>query len=283
MKLGLALRVMGQASTREILRECAVAADEAGIDDLWVADHIAIPPDDAEGSGGRYLDPLSALAWLAGSTRAIGLGTGVLILPYRPPLPTAKAIATVQELSGGRLRLGVGIGWMEPEFRALGVERRRRGRIADETLEFLRRCFAADRVDANGQPFLFLPRPAPPPIFVGGAPPHAFARATRYGDGWMPMGSDPSKLAPHIAELRRRFDAAGRSSPEVVVLTRLQLDDPAGAAAQLAALREIGVTRVVHGSRYAEAREFRADVDALAGLRTALPGQATVHDHGLDV
>ena len=107
MKLGLALRVMGPASTREILHECAVAADEAGIDDLWVADHIAIPPDDAEGSGGRYLDPLSALAWLAGSTRAIGLGTGVLILPYRPPLPTAKAIATVQELSGGRLRKSI--------------------------------------------------------------------------------------------------------------------------------------------------------------------------------
>ena len=268
MKLGLALRVMGPQSTREILLECAQAADEAGIDDLWVADHIAIPPDDAEGSGGRYLDVLATLGWLAGSTRAIGLGTGVLILPYRPPLPTAKVVATVQELSGGRLRLGVGIGWMEPEFRALGVERRRRGRIADETLAFLERCFAADLVDANGQPFLFLPRPSPPPVFVGGAPPHALARAARYGDGWMPMGSDAAALAPHTAELRRRFEEAGKGAPEVVVLTRLPLGEPSRAAERIAALAEIGVTRVVHGARYAAAREFRSDVEALAALGT---------------
>ena len=92
----------------------------------------------------------------------------MLILPYRPALPTAKAIATVQELSGGRLRLGVGVGWMEAEFRALGVPRARRGRDTDETLAFLKRCFEADVVRANEQDFLFLPRPPRPPIYVGG-------------------------------------------------------------------------------------------------------------------
>src|SRR5712692_11981081 len=112
MKLGLYLRNMGPQSTRTVLLECARAAEAAGVDDLWVADHIAIPPDNAEGSGGRYLDPLATLAFLAGVTARIGLGTGVLVLPYRPPLATAKWLATIQELSGGRLRLGYCLGWM---------------------------------------------------------------------------------------------------------------------------------------------------------------------------
>ena len=166
MQLGVAIRSMGPQSRPETFLACARAAEAAGLADLWIQDHLAIPPDDAEGSGGRYLDPLTALAWLAGQTERIGLGTGVLILPYRPPLPTAKAVATLQELSGGRLRLGVGVGWMKPEFRALGVARESRGRATDETLAFLRSCFESDTVEAHGQEFLFLPRPKRPPIFV---------------------------------------------------------------------------------------------------------------------
>src|SRR5690554_5404902 len=164
MKAGIYLRNMGPQSERSMLLACAQAAEDAGLDDLFVADHIAIPPDDAEGSGGRYLDPLATLAFLAGATRRIGLGTGVLVLPYRPPLATAKWVATIQELSGGRLRLGVGAGWMAAEFRAVGVPRERRGRITDATLAFLRECFARDEVERNGQRFLFLPRPERPPI-----------------------------------------------------------------------------------------------------------------------
>jgi len=99
-------------------------------------------PDAAEGSDGRDLDPLATLAFLAGATQRIGLGTAVLILPYRPALRTAKWIATIQELSGGRLRLGVGVGWMRAEFRAAGVDRARRGGIADETLAVLHECIA---------------------------------------------------------------------------------------------------------------------------------------------
>ncbi len=267
MRLGIVVRVMGPQSAPGVLLECARTAEAAGLDDLFVADHVAIPPDDAEGSQGRYLDPLATLAWLAGSTRRIGLGTGVLILPYRAPLPTAKAIATVQELSGGRLVLGVGAGWMEPEFKALGVDRRRRGRITDETLTFLGRCFAGDVVESNGQPFLFRPRPARPPILVGGAAPHALVRAARFGDGWMPMGSDPAKLAPHLATLRRLFAEAGKPAPELAVMGGLHLADPPRAADELAALAALGATRVVFGGRYADAREFATQAEALAKLR----------------
>lgn len=265
MRIGLYLRNMGPQSTRQTLLDCALAAEGAGIDDLWVADHIAIPPDQAEGSEGRYLDPLATLAFLSGVTKRIGLGTGVLVLPYRSALPTSKWVATIQELCGGRLRLGIGAGWMEPEFRALGVVRARRGAITDATLDLLHRCFAADTVEENGQSFLFRPRPTRPPILVGGTGPHALARAVRFGDGWMPMGADPAKLAPQIRELRQRFEDAGKPAPEVVALASLPLDDHDAAVRRTAALAAAGVTSVVQSWRYGDAREFAGVAEMLAG------------------
>ena len=267
MRLGVVLRTMGEQATRETLLGSARAAEEAGLDEVWVVDHVAIPPDDSEGSGGRYLDPLTALAWLAGATERIGLGTAVLVVPYRPALPTAKAIATLQELSGGRLALGVGVGWMAPEFRALGVPRAQRARITDETLAQWRAWFADDFAEANGQPFLFRPRPPRPPFFVGGQPPHALERAVRLGDGWLPMGADPDKLRPHASRLRALAREHGRAPLEIVALGALPLDDPPRAREQLAALAEIGVTRVAHGGRYTDAAELRARAGQLAALR----------------
>src|SRR5262249_59800012 len=133
--------------------------------------------------------------------------------PYGPPLPRAKAVATVQELSGARLRLGVGVGWMQAEFRALGVDAARRGRIADETLAFLEHCFAGDVVRANGQDFLFLPRPPRPPLYVGGRRQPALRRAVRFADGWMPMPGAPPQLAPAIARLAELAAGAGPRAP----------------------------------------------------------------------
>lgn len=276
MQIGVVIRNMGPQSTRETLVSCARAVDEAPvIADLWVVDHVAIPPDDAEGSDGRYLDPLATLAFLAGVTTRVGLATGVLVLPYRPALPTAKWIATVQELSAERLLLGVGVGWMEPEFRALGVERRRRGALTDETLEFLDRCFAADVVEANGQPFLFRPRPKRPPLFVGGSPPHAFRRALGHGGGWLPMGLAPDRLRPQVDALHEQAAAAGVAPPPVAVMTALPLDDVPAATDLLHRYADAGATRVIHGARYADAAEFHARlnrlVEAAASVSAAPP------------
>jgi alkanesulfonate monooxygenase SsuD/methylene tetrahydromethanopterin reductase-like flavin-dependent oxidoreductase (luciferase family) len=222
MRLGLALRTMGAASRPAVLLECARAAEACGVDDLWVADHVAIPPDDAEGSDGRYLDPLATLAWLAAATERVGLGTGVLVLPYRPP----------------------------------------------EALDFLARCFADDVVEANGQPFLFRPRPPRPPVLVGGAAAVAHRRAVRAGaDGWMPIGADPAALRPQVARLQALAAAAGRGPLEVVCMTRLPLEDPAAARERAAAFAEAGATRLVHGFRYAEAAEFARAAESLAALR----------------
>jgi probable F420-dependent oxidoreductase len=266
MRLGVVVRNMGPASTAATLLECARAAEDAGFADVWVTDHVAIPPDDAEGSDGRYLDPLATLAFLAGATQRIGLGTGVLVLPYRPVLPTAKAVATVQELSGGRLRLGVGAGWMEAEFRALEVDRRRRGALTDDALAFLRGCFERDEVERGGQRFLFRPRPVRPPLYVGGAPPHALHRAVRYGDGWMPMGGRRERLEPAIRELRELADAAGRPPLEVVAMAGLP-DEPAAARDRVRELEEIGVTHLVCGlGRYGDAAGFRRGIEPWAEL-----------------
>src|SRR2546422_7829099 len=106
-------------------------------------------------STGRTLDPLATLAFLAAATRRVGLGTAVLNLPFRPALLTAKWVATLQDLSGGRVRLGIGTGWMEAEFRALGLEPQRRGALTDEALAVLHRCFQSDVVEVNGQLLLF--------------------------------------------------------------------------------------------------------------------------------
>src|SRR5579871_2135157 len=112
MKFAVAIRNMGAQSTMPTIKACALAAERLGYDALFVSDHLCIPPDQTEGSGGRYLDVLATLAFLAGTTARIRLGISVLVLPYRPAVYTAKLVATIQELSGERMILGVGSGWM---------------------------------------------------------------------------------------------------------------------------------------------------------------------------
>ena len=263
MKLGLYLRNMGPQSTRETLVECAQHAEAAGIDDLWVADHIAIPPDQSEGSGGRYLDPLATLAYLSGITSRINIGPGVLVLPYRPALATAKWVATIQELSGGRLLFGAGVGWMDSEFRIVGEKRSRRGRVTDEMLAYLLQCFAGDEMEANGERFLFLPRPQRPPIYIGGAPEYALDRVVRFGEGWMPMRIEPENLKPHVDSLCEQMRAAGKEAPQVAPMVSLNLDEPSASADKLNAFSQAGATRMVYAWRYADAKEFMQAVDIL--------------------
>ena len=268
MKIGVTLRNMGVQSSAELMLAAAQAAEAAEMESVWVTDHIAIPPDDAEGSGGRYLDPLISLSVLAGVTSRIRLGTGVLILPYRPPLPTAKQIASLQELSGERLLLGVGIGWMDPEFRALGVDRHQRGRRSDETLSFINRCFAdpEDLAEANGQPFLFRPNPTPPPVYVGGRAPHALQRALRHGAGWLPMAADPGRLARDMAEFRRLAEASGGKPGPVTLMAPLPLAQPEEAASLLERYAELGVERFVCALRYDTLAEYQRALERLQGL-----------------
>ena len=267
MRLGLIVRNMGDLATAGIVRNVAIEAEQAGLDGVWVTDHIAIPPDEAEGSNGRYLDPLTTLSFLAAATHRIALGTSVLILPYRRALPTAKSVATVQELSGGRLRLGVGVGWMRAEFKALGIERRRRGRDTDRVLDTLNRCFAGDEVEENGQTFLFRPRPARPPIFVGGSGSHALQRTVKFADGWLPGRISPSDLSAPMAELAELADRAGRPMPSVVMMLGLPLGDGAAADDLIAQYDEAGVCELIHAGRFSSESDCLEGIAALHALK----------------
>ena len=264
--MGVTLRNMGPESTRTMMADCVRAAEDRGIESVWITDHVAIPPDDAEGSGGRYVDPLATLSWLAGLTSKIKLGTGVIVLPYRPPLVLARLVAAVQELSAGRMLLGVGVGWMDAEFRAVGADRRHRARDSDAALEYLDRCFANDVVEANGQPFLFKPRPPKPPVLVGGRPPHALERAARYGDGWLPMGLKPADAAPLRALYRGMTDRLGKPPGTITAMAGLPLHDRAAARAGLNEYRAAGLDRLVCAIRYRTYTEYASALDALAAV-----------------
>src|SRR5262245_24137966 len=245
MKLGVTLRNMGPQSTAATVRAGAVHAEALGFESVWITDHIAIPPDDAVGSGGRYTDPLTTLAWLGGITSRIKLGVGVLILPYRPALPTVKQIATLHELTGERLLLGVGVGWMDAEFRALGVDRRRRGELTDDVLEHLNDAFANDVVSRNGQPFIVAPKPAAPPTYIGGRPPHALERALRFGHGWLPMARDPSTLSKDLATYGELAAKSGGTPGPVTVMAGVPTNDPTEARETVRAYADLGVERLV--------------------------------------
>ena len=270
MKYGVVIRNMGPAATRETLGACAVAAEEAGFDAAFVVDHLAIPPDQSEGSGGRYFEPLTTLAYLAALTRRIRLGVAVLVLPYRPAVYMAKQVATLQELSGGRLILGAGVGWMRPEFEALGVDPRKRGAITDETLEVLIRLFENDVSAYAGRhvafpEFIFAPRPARPPIWIGGAGPAAVERTLRYGDGYYPLGLAPGELARIAGRLREEAARRGRPVPLLASGGTPPEGGPRAMIDRLSALREAGVGYYVLGlGRYAGPDAFRAGVERFA-------------------
>lgn len=252
---------MGVESTPELIRHCAVEAEKAGLHSLWVTDHIAIPPDDAEGSGGRYLDPLATLAWLGGQTSKILLGTGVVVLPYRPKVALGKWVASVQELTGERLILGVGIGWMKAEFDAVGVPLEARASVSEAALDYLHRGFANEIVRENGQDFIFSPRPKRPPILMGGAAPHATDRAVRYADGWFAMAGDADALAPAIKAYKQKASEAGK---EASVYTYVRADDDKSTLAdRLRRLEDIGVDGVVAGFKYSDADSFSRGLDQL--------------------
>ena len=267
MKFAVAIRNMGPQSNRATIRACARIAEQASFDALFVSDHLCIPPDQTEGSGGRYLDVLATLAFIAGATEKIRLGVSVLVVPYRPAVLTAKQVATIHELSGERMILGVGVGWMKPEFDALGANIHKRGAITDETLKVLHHLFSADVPGAYDgalvkfPSFVFLPRPRRPPIWIGGNGPAAMNRVLKFGDGWHPM-LPARELKAKVEELNTRARTAGRALPEIVVRRGLKLDDTAAARAKVQAEQEAGATYfILDLGRYPDEKAFGKSVE----------------------
>ena len=266
MHIGLMIRNMGEQSTREIMAGAALAAEEREFESIWVVDHIAIPPEDSEGSGGRYVDILTSLAWLAGVTSTINLGSGVLIAPYREILPTAKQIASIQELSGNRLLLGIGLGWMDAEFKALGIDRKERGKKTDELLTFLHKAFKQDEVELNEQKFLFKPRPPKPPFYIAGSKDYSIKRAVKHGDGWIPIVNEPEEFEEGLIIYRDMCDSLNKANDKVNVVSRLNLDDEALSKEKLTKFEDMGIERLVCGLPYKDLDDFLKKIDFIKSL-----------------
>ncbi|MBI4561803.1 MAG: LLM class F420-dependent oxidoreductase [Candidatus Rokubacteria bacterium] len=281
MKFGVFLPISGRAASASTLMQAARQAEALGYDSVWTADRIIIPweiktayPYSADQQfivppDRPFLEPLTCLAFLAGCTERILLGMSVLVLPYRPPLYSAKIATTIDHLSNGRLILGVGVGWMVEEFEALGVPFQERGRLSDEQIRIFRVLWEEARPRFEGRYYrfgelAFYPKPFQKsriPLWVGGEGPQAQRRAALYGDVWFPyfVRITPEELAARFDNVRRWAAEAGRDSSQVRLACCLPIElrgeavaqeagrligDPEQVAHALKAYREIGVEHI---------------------------------------
>jgi probable F420-dependent oxidoreductase len=224
MQFGIHLPQYGRASGAESIARAARHAEALGFDHLWVSDHIVMPS--AQEYPSPYLyDPIVTLTWAAATTERIGLGTSVLVVPQHNPLWLANALASLDSLSGGRVTIGVGVGWSEGEFEALGYSFADRGERTDEIIDVLRVLWRDDPASFAGRHYSFrdirlLPKPAHDiPIWVGGGSERAYERAVTRADGFHLIGVKPPDARPIVERLRR-----DRPDPSFVISLRTGWD-----------------------------------------------------------
>ncbi|WP_399880529.1 LLM class flavin-dependent oxidoreductase [Streptomyces sp. BBFR51] len=205
MRLGVNVPNFGPGTDPGMLREWARTVEGLGFDLLMVSDHVTVTPDVAERYPEPFYEPFTTLSWLAGLTTGVRLGTTVLVLPYRPPLLTARMATNLDRLSGGRLVLGVGVGWARQEFDALGVPFGARGRLTDQYLETLR---------SNN--------PTAVPVWVGGNSEAGIQRAVRGGDAWHPLHG----TLPWMRSVLARHTLPGFAPRIALRLTDTPVDGP---------------------------------------------------------
>jgi probable F420-dependent oxidoreductase len=214
MKIGLCSANGGACTRPGVLARVARQAEASGFESLWVSEHLVVsdprtPPSPMDPTD-PILEPVASLAFVAGCTTSLGLGTGVIVLPLRNPLILAKEIATLDVLSRGRVLVGIGVGYVEREFAALNVPFDRRGERADEYLDAIRAIWTAEHPAFDGELYAFggvqaRPRPLQrphPPIVVGGWSTPALRRAASKASGWYGWGMDPDETAATLARLR---------------------------------------------------------------------------------
>jgi probable F420-dependent oxidoreductase len=245
MDIGLTIPIRGPLAMRERIETLVRRAEELGFAHLSVSDHLVVPrrigsryPYSATGAwagaaSGDCLEPFTLLAWLAAISRTARLITAVAVIPYRGAMHTAKSVATLDVLSGGRMVLGAGAGWLREEFEALNAPPfEERGRVTDEWLQSFKILWTEDDPRFEGRhvrfaDVSFLPKPVQqphPPIWVGGESPPALRRAVRYGDAWFPIGNNPhhpldtvARFKDGVGRLRRLAEEHGRD-PDTIGL-----------------------------------------------------------------
>ncbi len=237
MEFGLCLPHYRHLASPDVVLEGARAAEDAGFHSIWVSDHIVMSSQLVQAFGEAFLEPFTVMAYLAGVTQRVRLGISCAILPYRHPLLVAKQVATIDQLSGGRVIFGAAAGWAQGEFQALGAPFHRRGAITDEALQAIRAAWTEADPQFEGRFFSFddikvepkpLQRPHPP-IWVGGVSEKGVDRAVRFGDVWHPTYLDIAALEQRIAYLKQASRKAGRQPLAVALRAFLNLaDEPLG-------------------------------------------------------
>ena len=263
MRLGIHLPQYGRGASPEAIARVAVRAEELGLADVWVSDHLVYPAH--QGYPASYLyDPLLTLGWAAAAAERIGLGTSVMVVPQYHPLHLANSLASLDQLSGGRLTVAAGVGWSSAEFAALGQDFGTRGARMDEALEIMRLVWSESPATYRGEHYQFvdikvLPQPAHRiPIWVGGSSQRAYDRAAEVGDGFQALSKPPEELAEIAAGIRARV-AADRPDADFIVSYRTGWDpqgmDPALIRDECDRYVEAGVEHVVSAP-------WRTDADA---------------------
>lgn len=242
LQIGLVLPNLGSLATAPTMTAIAERAEARGFADLWTADHLVVPIEsdtsypyvrDAKvrlDPRHPIIDPMIALAGLATRTTRIGLGISVYLAALRHPIVAARLIASLDQLSGGRMRLGVGAGWIPEEYETMGVPFAERGRVLDEHLAAMRALWTEAAPRFSGEYYRFenlgfdpKPAQAPLPIWIGGNSGPARRRAVALGDGWHVIDLPVPDLARGVSDLHERCEAAGRDPAEIVVSMRAQV------------------------------------------------------------
>jgi probable F420-dependent oxidoreductase len=264
MKFGVAFANIGAFVDPVQAIRLARAAEDAGFESIWTVDHVVVPggyqsryPYDPtgrlpSGEGTVFPDPLIWLAYIAARTSTLRLGTGILIVPQRNPLVLAKELATLDSLSGGRMILGAGIGWLEEEFEALGVPFAGRSHRMEEAIAAMRALWTEEEASFHGTTASFdhcFLRPQPPdgtiPVHIGGHSPAAARRAGRIGDGFFPLGVGPEELPPLIDLIRISAETVGRDPEAIEVTMQCTAVSGEGAINAVEGLRQVGVNRIL--------------------------------------
>jgi probable F420-dependent oxidoreductase len=268
MRLGVHLPQIGRKAGPDSIRRAAVQAEALGFADVWTSEHIILPNGAPYPPSPSFYDPVLALTWAAAYTTRVGLGTSVLVLPMRHPLPLAKELATLQNLSGGRFILGAGVGWLEAEFEALGVPFHERGRRMDEGIAMMRAVwredpvtFAAETIPAVIDNMRMQPKPQKPiPIWIGGTSEPALKRALRH-EGWHGSRATPEQAEPIVARLR-----AERPEPDFAISLRSAWDgrDDGALKERLQGYEAVGIGHVLVEPYEREVEDWLRAVDRIA-------------------
>ena len=234
MKVGVNLITFGPGASEDSLARWAGFAETVGYHFMMLGDHVTITADVQGRYPAPFYEPFTTLAWLAGLTRRVELGFTVIVVPYRHPLETARMVATLDRLSGGRLIFGVGVGWARQEFEVLGLPFEKRGAMTDDYLGALKAAWTQDVASYQGRFVSFkeiytAPRPLQrphPPIWVGGSSDAALRRTVRHGDAWHPIRRRIAFLREEgMPKLRAMADKEGRAVPALCPRIRLRLTD----------------------------------------------------------